>query len=488
MKFEEIFSSEGERTFLLSVTGREFEEAVNHRVALYSKKGVRRGSRPGKVRTGGVTSKSERLRESLRVEITKDVMTRHFAREKEKPFGSPSMKFQTLEGDEQGFTCEITYKVIPAMPDLDMSTIKLVRPLVRNAELQLREELKRWFEVRLELVKADENYTTVGRELVVWQLEYTKRGHHPRELLTERLRREADPKAAEGSLEKLSCGVHKGQVLTIDGAPLSFYGRPLTGKSVGSLTTKLTVAEVFRWASLEPTDESARHYGFTGLREIENSLSGGGKSNHMMLSNFVLKQRLYRHLANTLTFEVGNEKFLRDSQTEMAELSLKVKGMNVAGRETGQAHKSISKIAKVDALRGNLDGGGGIEELIGKQDSARDSKGEAVSEQDEERRAAVDRIRVSMFLEQLVKVQKIKYGNAIQDVAQFLASQPISESEAASRLKLYMSDKQFRDKTLALVSYDAAADYILQHASITEEIVSEDFLEQLVYSSANIIL
>lgn len=438
MQVTETLSDGLKRGYTITVSAAELEVKVSEKLAEAQPEVEMKGFRKGKVPMAILRKQfGPRILGDAMQEAIDAAMKSHFEATGDRPAQQPKVEMQNGESWAEGkdVVVAMSYEALPAIPDVDMSGLKLEKLVVKAEEKAVAEALEN-------LAKSAQNF------------EERKKGSKAKDgdQVVIDFVGKVDGEAFEGGagedyplvlgsgsfipgFEEQLVGVKAGDVLAVNVTFPEVYGaKHLAGKAA---VFDCTVKEVRAPKPAEIDDELAKRFGAESLEALKGQVAERLEAEYTGAARAVMKRALLDQLDGLVKFELP------------------------ASLVDTEAHQIAHQLW---------------------HDENPDHHGHdhgAIETTDEHRKLAERRVRLGLLLAELGRKQNIEVSDAEMTQAVMTQARQYPGQERAY-FEFVQKNPQMQQQLRAPIFEEKVVDFIFAGAKVTEKAVSKEKLQKAV--------
>ena len=366
------------------------------------------GFRKGKVPERVVRARfGKELRSETLSSIVEDAVKRHFDETGDRPVQPPSTDLTGIDSAGEPIGVTIEYECMPAMPEVDFAEIELVRPVPKDVESLVQQDLEALARSMSEIQDTDSDYEAVEYDQVTIDLRVLVDGVEREDLRNEDLLQVVENAESAHPYAGGLIGVKAGDTRKIKGElPAS-----VAGQESGTAAEFECMVKVVRKAVPPAVDEEfAERIGVGNLEEIRNNFRQRWRSWYAVRAERIMHQKLLDELDERVEFELPPSLLERETDTVKAALASEKAVTDGVDDMNDAAGNEESTPASPEPERSGAEPG---EEADGGADPS--------SEDAEAVRIAVRRLKLGLFLVELARDNDLQVTNS--DYDEWIASQ-----------------------------------------------------------------
>lgn len=428
--------SEGlKHSFSISIAPEAIEEHVKEHLKDYGQKAKIPGFRPGKVPMAVLEQKyrgavmGEVLEHMADAGVHKALNDNNL-----KPAMQPKVEFESYaEGQPLNLTVEC--EVLPPLPAIDFSKIKIEKPVAKPADAQIDEAVNNLADATAKAEPVADGTPAKMGDVLTIDFAGTINGEAKPGMQGEDMRVQLGKRQLIDTFEDQMVGLKVGDKKLIKVTfPKEYHATDLAGQPAEFNITVKTIA-----ANVKPeiNDEFAKQFGVEDLKTLREKLAERLQEELNTGSRLVAKRKLLDHLAETYTFEIPAAMVDAEFNAIWRRVESELKdGKDENGKTAEQLKPDYRKIAE-------------------------------------------RRVRLGLLLADLAEKEKIEVGQDELRQALFAEIQRYP-SQGKEVLDYYTKTPGAMDGLRAPLLEEKAVDFVFGKSTITEKTVAREELDKLV--------
>jgi len=422
-------------SFKIEIAPAAIEDHVKEHLVQYGKNAKIPGFRPGKVPMAVLEQKyrgavmGEVLEHMADAGVHKALNDNNL-----KPAMQPKVEFENYS-DGSALTLKVEVEVLPPLPAIDFSKIKIEKPVAKPAEAQVDEAIKNLAEATAKAEPVAEGTAAKMGDILTIDFVGTINGEPRKGMQGEDMRVQLGKRQLIDTFEDQMVGMKVGdEKLIIVTFPKEYHAADLAGLPA---EFQVTVKTISAQVQAEMKDEFATQFGVDDLKTLREKMSERLQAELDNGSRLVAKRKLLDHLAENYPFEIPQGMV----DAEFNAIWRRVQAELKDGKdETGKTEAELKPE---------------YQDIAGR------------------------RVRLGLLLADLAEKEKIEVGEAELRQSLFAEIQRYPQ-QGKEVLDYYTKTPGAMDQLRAPLLEEKAVDHLFSKSTMTEKSVTREELEKLV--------
>ncbi len=335
MDFVEILNEGLTRQYRFSMARNEIDDLIEEKVDELQTKISRPGFRQGKVPKKIIRAQAlGEMRSDAIKNAFEERVRKHFQETGDRSVGRPTFEDLVDETAEGGFSCVVSYELMPMTPDIDFSEIEVRKPVASDLEDQVQKMLEHFALIRGSFEETEDGYSARMGDKVVydWNSAIEDQPHKNSE------HKDAEIVLGGPKSESLIGGLlMRAKVGDVISSTMTLANdSQVYGDAAGRIANvEFTVKKIYRAVPKEINEQMASELGFTDLSEWRDAVGNMELERFRRESKGVVKIRLFDELEKRLDFDLPPHALEAETQSVFDAL-------NVDKRETASTDDDSS--------------------------------------------------------------------------------------------------------------------------------------------------
>ncbi len=382
----------------------KIDEKIDEVIPTLALPGFRRGKVPERVVRARF---GKELRSETLSSIVEDAVKRHFEETGDRPVQPPLTDLSGVDSAGESIGVTIEYECMPKMPEVDFAEIELVRPVPKDVESLVQEDLEALALSMSAFEDTDSDYEAMQYDQVTIDLRVLVDGVEREDLRNEDMLQVVESAESAHPIAGGLTGVKAGETRTINGE----LPANVAGQDSSTAAEFVCLVKVVRKAVPPEVDEEfAQRIGVGNLDEIRNESRQRWKGWYAVRAERIMHQKLLDELDERVEFELPPTLLERETESVKAALASEkpetdgVEDMNDAAENEESSTASTAQDSS--GAEPGEEGDGGTDPS---------------SEDAEAVRIAERRLKLGLFLAELARDNDLKVTSS--DYDEWIASQ-----------------------------------------------------------------
>ena len=289
------------------------------------------GFRRGKVPERVVRARfGKELKGEMVGKIIEDAIKRHLEETGDKPVRTPETNVTGMDAPDGDIEVTIDYECMPEFPEIDFSQIQLERPVPKDLESMVEQEVERLATALADFEDTEAGYEAVINDRVTLDLRVLVNGVEREDLKAEGMIQRVEESEASSPLAAGLVGAKAGEQLSVTG---ELPGRLAADDGETSAEFDCMIKEVRRAVLPEINDELATRVGMGSLEELKVSSRRRLQENYAIRAERIMHQKLLDELDGRLDFELPPGLLAGETETVQAALASEANAADESGGE-----------------------------------------------------------------------------------------------------------------------------------------------------------
>jgi trigger factor len=437
MQVNETLNDGLKRGYSITVTAAELEAKVNEKLAEAQPEVEMKGFRKGKVPMALLKKQfGQRVMGEAMQESIDGAMSEHFEKSGERPAMQPEVKMTNddwKEGDD--VKVDMTYEALPEIPELDLSTVKLEKLVVKADDAAVDEALKNLAETAQDFKARKDGVKAKDGDQIVMDFVGKVDGEAFEGGSAEDYPLVLGSNSFIPGFEEQLVGVVKGaeKAVTVS-FPEEYQAPHLAGKEA---TFDCTIKEVKKPVAAEVNDELAKKFGAEDLAALKTQIAERLEAEYAGASRAVMKRALLDELDKLVSFDLPPS-LVEAEAGQIAHQLWHEENPDVQGHD----HPEIETT-------------------------------------DEHKTLAERRVRLGLLLAELGQKAEIQVTDA--EMTQAIMNQARQyPGQERQFFEFVQQNQQMQQQLRAPLFEDKVVDHVFEQATVTEKEISKDELQKAV--------
>ena len=441
----------------------ELDHQIGEKVAEVLPTLVLPGFRRGKVPERVVRARFAReLKGETVGKIIEDALKRHLEETGNRPVRTPETNVAGIDAQDGDIEVTIDYECMPEFPEIDFAQIELERPVPKDLESLVEQEVARLASALADFEDTEPGYEAVLHDQVTLDLRVLVNGAEREDLKTEGLVQRIDDSEASSTLSAGLVGAKAGERRSVAGElPERLAGND--GET--SAEFDCLIKEVKRAVLPEINDELASRVGMGSLEELKGSSRRRLQENYAVRAERIMHQRLLDELDERLDFELPPALLAGETATVQAALASEADAPGESVGEEGATDQPEDRAER--SATDETDAGGQAEQPADTD----------VPETDEEiDRIARRRLKLGLFLSEVATTNGLKVTDA--DYDELISSRFSNPEERKAAAEAFRNNPDLANRWLGTIIERKSLRFLSELATKTDLEMDPGELEQ----------
>ena len=441
----------------------ELDHQIGEKVAEVLPTLVLPGFRRGKVPERVVRARfGKELKGETVGKIIDDALKRHLDETGNKPVRTPETNVTGIDAQEGDIEVTIDYECMPEFPEVDFSQIELERPVPKDLESLVEQEVARLASALAEFEDTEDGYEAVLHDQVTLDLRVVVNGVEREDLKAQGVVQRIDESEAPSSLSAGLVGAKAGEQRTVTG---ELPGRLAGDDGETSAEFDCLIKEVRRAVLPEVNDELATRVGMGSLEELKGASRRRLQESYAVRAERIMHQRLLDELDERLDFELPPGLLAGETATVQAALASEA---NAAGDSTGQEGAADHPEGTAEqSAADNSDAGG---------EGDRPVDADAPETDEEIDRIARRRLKLGLFLSNVATTNGLKVTDA--DYDELISSRFRNPEERQAAAEAFRNNPELANRWLGTIIERKSLRFLAELATKSDLEIDPGELEQ----------
>ena len=431
----------------------ELDHQIGEKVAEVLPTLVLPGFRRGKVPERVVRARFAReLKGETVGKIIEDALKRHLEETGNRPVRTPETNVTGIDAQDGDIEVTIDYECMPEFPEIDFSQIELERPVPKDLESLVEQEVARLASALAEFEDTEPGYVAVLNDQVTLDLRVMVNGTEREDLKTEGLVQRIDDSEVPSSLSAGLVGAKAGERRSVTGE-LPYRLARDDGET--SAEFDCLIKEVRRAVLPEVNDELAARVGMGSLEELKGASRRRLQENYAVRAERIMHQRLLDELDERLEFELPPGLLAGETATVQAALASEANPPDdSAGQEGATDHpeRTVEQSAADET-----DAGG---------EAGPPAEADAPETDEEIDRIARRRLKLGLFLSEVATTNGLKVTDA--DYDELISSRFRNPEERQAAAEAFRNNPELANRWLGTIIERKSLRFLAELATKTD--------------------
>ena len=441
----------------------ELDQQIGEKVAEVLPTLVLPGFRRGKVPERVVRARFAReLKGEMVGKIVEDALKRHLEETGNRPVRPPETNVTGIDAQDEDIEVTIDYECMPEFPEIDFSQIELERPVPKDLESLVEQEVAQLAFALTDFEDTEPEYEAVLHDQVTLDLRVMVNGAEREDLKAEGVIQRVDESDAPSSFSAGLVGAKAGERRSVAG---ELPVRLASEDGETSAEFDCLIKEVRRAVLPEINDELATRVGMGSLEELKGASRRRLQEDYAVRAERIMHQRLLDELDERLEFELPPGLLAGETATVQAALASEA---NAAGDSTGE--DGAADVPEGTAEQSAADEtGSGVE-------TGQPTDAEAPETDEEIDRIARRRLKLGLFLSEVATTNGLKVTDA--DYDELIASRFRNPEERRAAAEAFRNNPGLANRWLGTIIERKSLRFLAELATKTDLEMEPVELEQ----------